>query len=243
MPETGRILIADDEETFSRSTADLLRQLGYECDCAPDGAAAAALLRTTAYDLLIADIKMPGNPELELIRELSRVAEGTPVILVTGYPSLRTAVQSIQLPVIAYLTKPIEFDELKAHVHDAVERSRAYHAIRDTRKRLEESCGHLNDIEKALKANPKQKPSTSVSSFIELTFLNIFGAITDLRNLTEALGAQNPRQEACHLLNCPRLDTLSKALNDTVEILEHTKTSFKSKELGDLRKKLESVLK
>ena len=94
MSELGRILIADDEETFLMSTADLLRNEGFECDCAPDATSAAQMLRSGDHDLLIADIKMPGNFELEFIRDLPQIAEGLPVILVTGYPTLDTAIQS-----------------------------------------------------------------------------------------------------------------------------------------------------
>jgi CheY-like chemotaxis protein len=101
MSELGRILIADDEERFMHSTAAFLRQEGYECACAPDAATVAAMLREDPYDLLIADIKMPGNRNLELIRELSHRAEELSVILVTGCPSLQSAIQSIRLPVVA----------------------------------------------------------------------------------------------------------------------------------------------
>ncbi len=243
MSESGRILIADDEETFSQSTADLLRQEGYECDCVPDGQTAAAMLTRTGYDLLIADIKMPGNPELELIKSLPRVAEGIPVILVTGYPSLRTAIQSIQLPVAAYLTKPVEFEELKNQVKTSIETYRIFKTIRQTRQRLEDSCNHLNDVEKMLKTSHGQNPSTAMNNFIELTFQNILGALADLRHLTGALKIQNVKEEACHFLKCPKLDTLTDALSTTIETLEQTKHSFRSKELGDLRKKLEEIIK
>ena len=70
MSDQGHILIADDEETFLHATAELLRQEGYTCDCVPDGASAAVWLRDGTYDVLIADIEMPGNQHLELIRDL-----------------------------------------------------------------------------------------------------------------------------------------------------------------------------
>lgn len=99
----GRILITDDEETFLHSTAALLQQEGYECTCAIDIKTALEHLNASHYDLFIADIKMPGNPDLEFIRTIPQVAEGLPVILVTGYPSLRSAIDSLELPVSAYL--------------------------------------------------------------------------------------------------------------------------------------------
>lgn len=120
MAELGRILLADDEELFLHSTADLLRRQGYECDCAVDARTAVEMLGKKSYDLLIADIKMPGNPDLEFIKELPRIAEGMPAILVTGYPSLNSAIQSIQLPVVSYLIKPFEFSDLLAQVMSAI---------------------------------------------------------------------------------------------------------------------------
>src|SRR5689334_4884686 len=100
---SGHILIADDEQTFLDSTADLLRREGYQVQCAPDAPSAVALLRQNSFDLLIADINMPGNPDLELISEVRRSATGLPVILVTGYPSTKTAIHAVQLAVVSYL--------------------------------------------------------------------------------------------------------------------------------------------
>jgi len=120
MVEPRRILIADDEESFLYSTADILRREGYDCSCASDARAATEMLRKESYDLLIADIKMQGNADLEFIKALPQIAEGMPVILVTGYPSLNSAIESIQLPVVAYLVKPFELNELLERVKDVI---------------------------------------------------------------------------------------------------------------------------
>jgi len=120
MVDPRRILIADDEESFLYSTADILRREGYECSCASDARAAMEMLKEESYDLLIADIKMQGNSDLEFIKNLPQIAEGLPVILVTGYPSLNSAIESIQLPVVAYLVKPFELNDLLVRVKDAV---------------------------------------------------------------------------------------------------------------------------
>ena len=60
----GRILLADDEETFLSSTADLLRKEGFECDTVQDGASALARASENNYDLLVTDLEMPGNADL-----------------------------------------------------------------------------------------------------------------------------------------------------------------------------------
>ncbi len=126
MSELGRILIADDEETFLNSTADLLRREGYECDHASDACGVLEMLKASRYDLLITDIQMPGNPEMELVKELPKIARGMSVLLVTDYPSLRSLIEFVKLTGAAYMVKPFEFDELLAQVKVSIELSRVY---------------------------------------------------------------------------------------------------------------------
>src|ERR1700741_5363351 len=138
----GRILLADDEPTFKLATADLLRPEGYECQTVPDGLAAAAELNTgQQYDLLIADIRMPGNEALELIKHLSQIAEGLPVILVTAYPDAAMALRSADLPVLSYLVKPVNFAQLLQLVTRAIGQSAIYRANKEITQRLANWAG------------------------------------------------------------------------------------------------------
>src|SRR4030043_103181 len=244
MADLWRILVADDEETFRNSMADLLRWGGYQCDCASDAIIATELLRSADYDLLIADIKMQGNFELEFIRALPQIAEGMPVILVTGYPSLRSAIESIQLPVAAYLVKPFEFEELLVQVQISVKNYQFYKALRDHRKRLTDWSEDLKGIEEVQNIMPPSESSQPIDDFLTLTFHNIAAALSDLKHLTESFSTGNSsHQEVCHLLNCPRLNTLNKTLVETIDVLEKTKSAFKSKELGNLRRNLEELVR
>ena len=109
---SGKIIIADDEQTFLMATAQLLRNEGFECDCARDAAEALRKMSANSYDLIIADIKMQGNSDLELVKRLSQMQDPVSIILVTGYPSQQTAIESVSLPVAAYLIKPVDFAEL-----------------------------------------------------------------------------------------------------------------------------------
>ncbi len=120
----ARILLADDEEDFLRFTANLFEKEGYECDCATDAPSAIEKLEQRRYDAVISDIRMPGNDELKLVRETARIQKGVPVILVTAYPSMDTAVPAVELPVRAYVEKPVEFRELLTRVDGAILESR-----------------------------------------------------------------------------------------------------------------------
>ncbi len=242
MTDLGRILIADDQESFLAATVEILRTEGYECDCALDAASAVKMLESAEYDLLISDIKMPGNENLEFIQSLRQVADGLPVILVTGYPSLRTAIQSIQLPVVAYLPKPFDYDELLKQVRNSIKNFRVSRVARNMEKNLEKWHEGLTDIRKTIgvQAEYEYDPK-NVSGFFNFTLKNIAEALLGLRNLAEAITINSDQQEVCNLLNCPRLATLQDALSKVYATLERTKRAFRSKELGELSRTLKDV--
>jgi DNA-binding NtrC family response regulator len=77
-------------------------------------------LSADRYQLLIAGLQMPGNMQFELIERLEHLAPAMPVILVTGYPSLNSAIRAVELPVIAYLIKPFDFDDLLRFLRKAI---------------------------------------------------------------------------------------------------------------------------
>ncbi|HSE52645.1 MAG TPA: response regulator, partial [Gemmatimonadales bacterium] len=99
MSSRGRILLADDEATFLNSTAELLRREGYEVETVSDGATALQRAGAERFDLLITDLEMPGNSDLELVRRIAETSGGLPVIILTGFPAVRSAVACIELPV------------------------------------------------------------------------------------------------------------------------------------------------
>jgi CheY-like chemotaxis protein len=243
MSDLGRILIADDEETFLMSTAELLRKEGYGCDCASDAVSAAKMLRSGKYDLLIADIKMPGNFELELIRDIPQLAEGLPVILVTGYPTLDTAIKSIQLQVVGYLTKPIDFENLLVQVRNGIKSYQVYRLAHGIRDRITDWNQHIDAIEKTLGKPGQSSNVTSMDAFFELTFKNIVDIISDLKHLSKSFAAQNVPLEVCHLFQCPRLTAMAESVKEAINVLHKTKSSFKSKELAKLRLSLEQLIK
>jgi DNA-binding response OmpR family regulator len=243
MADAGKILIADDEDTFSASVADLLRKEGYQCDCAPDAFSASKMLQDGNHDLLIADIRMPGNAELEFIHQVPDIAEGLPVIIVTGYPSVDSAVKSLNLPVVAYLVKPFEFQQLLAQVRTSIKNYQMYRTLRSVQNRLNGWRHELTSIEGALSSSPTSASTYPVEAFLNLTFNNIINVMRDIKHITEALTLNNMEQQVCHLFNCPRLQELSQALENTINVLEQTKGSFKSKEIAKLRKTLEELLK
>jgi CheY-like chemotaxis protein len=242
MASLGRILVADDEELCLRTTADMLREGGYECSCALDAATAIDMLGEQDYDLLVADIDMPGNRELELVREVPRITDGVSVILLTGKPSVDSAVESFHLPVSAYLVKPVKMRELLDQVGASIARAGLRRAVLRAGKRAEDWRRELASLEEALEAAPRGSAPPSVDAFAALSVRNIVGSLLDLTHVTEAQASENGDKGACHLLECPRLRALSDAVTRTISVLEGTKSAFKSRELGSLRRELERLI-
>lgn len=241
----GRILIADDEPTFLTSTAELLRREGYHVDTVTNADEALQAIAAEAYDLLITDLEMPGNADLDLVQQVAHVSGGLPIIIITGYPSVRSAVASIELPVAAYLVKPVHFPELLKRVSSAVARFRSYQAMQSAEARLRAYREQLEPARTALPVLPGGAgAATGVDSFLALTLRNVMGSLTDLEQLGRALAGQaSPEAHPCQLINCPRGAQLRAAVEETIAVLEETKGAFKSKTLGDLRHRLELLLK
>ncbi len=111
-----RILIADDEPLYLQTTGQLLRRAGFECECVSDGSTALEKLRTEPFDLILSDLNMPGNLRLELLKQGRRHWPHIPLIVITGVPSLPTAIESVRLGISDYLLKPVRYEDLLASV-------------------------------------------------------------------------------------------------------------------------------
>src|SRR5580692_4745395 len=118
----GRVLIVDDEPALLRALARTLTQEGHDVASAESGAEAMALLDRGHFDAVLSDIGMPEMDGFELLRSV-RERSGDldlPVILMTGGPSLETAVKAVEYGALRYLMKPIDNDLLRKSVADAV---------------------------------------------------------------------------------------------------------------------------
>src|SRR5262245_45835531 len=107
-----RILVVDDESSVRDLLSKTLALAEYEVDTANDGRTALERLRLYPYDLLIADLKMPGIDGLSVIREAKRLNADIPVIIVTGYSTETAAIEAVNLGVSGYLTKPFRVPQV-----------------------------------------------------------------------------------------------------------------------------------
>jgi excisionase family DNA binding protein len=109
-----RILVVDDEASIRDLLAKTLALAEYDVDVAPDGRSALDRMRLYPYDLLIADLKMPGMDGLAVIREAKRYKADLPVIIITGFSTESSAIEAVNLGVAGYLTKPFRVPQVLA---------------------------------------------------------------------------------------------------------------------------------
>jgi len=115
-----RILVVDDEASIRDLLSKTLALAEYDVDVAPDGRAALERLRLSPYDLLIADLKMPGVDGLSVVREAKRLKTNLPIIIITGYSTEASAIEALNLGVAGYLTKPFRVPQVLAAAAKAI---------------------------------------------------------------------------------------------------------------------------
>jgi excisionase family DNA binding protein len=109
-----RVLVVDDEASIRDLLSKTLALAEYDVDVAPDGRSALERMRMYPYDLLIADLKMPGMDGLTVIREAKRYKGDLPVIIITGFSTESSAIEAVNLGVAGYLTKPFRVPQVLA---------------------------------------------------------------------------------------------------------------------------------
>jgi DNA-binding NtrC family response regulator len=119
-----RILIAEDEAISLKHLTYALEKEGYEVTGTKDGISAFSLFEKNTYDVIIADIKMPGMDGLTLLEKIKAKESGAEVIIITGFGSIESAVTAMKKGASEYVTKPFNLDELNIKIKKVLEKKR-----------------------------------------------------------------------------------------------------------------------
>jgi len=112
----ARVLLVDDERSLLRALAKVLELAGNFVVTASEGRQAITLMQSSAFDVIVSDIRMPGMDGLSLLRAIRATDLDVPVVFLTGSPTFETAVEAIEYGAFRYLTKPVDAAELAAVV-------------------------------------------------------------------------------------------------------------------------------
>jgi DNA-binding NtrC family response regulator len=122
MARSGSVLVIDDEEVMREILEALLSREGYRVKVASTGEEGLELARSTSFDAAIVDVMMPGIDGIATLEELKKLDEDLPVVMVTAFASVETAISAMKRGAFDYITKPFKNDEVVVVVRNAVER-------------------------------------------------------------------------------------------------------------------------
>ncbi|OGP22896.1 MAG: hypothetical protein A2038_04950 [Deltaproteobacteria bacterium GWA2_57_13] len=120
----GKILVVDDEERICEAVEKALERIGYDVESSLDALVAWEKFQKSAFDMVICDIKMPGMDGMALLDRVKEHDATTLVIMITGYASIESAVESIKKGAQEYIPKPFTPDQIRFVVERAFERKR-----------------------------------------------------------------------------------------------------------------------
>lgn len=145
MTKLVSILIVDDEESVRDSLFNWFTEDGHKVGCAANAAAALATLESDPYDIVLADIKMPGMDGLEMLRRIKAHREETIVIVMTAFATVDTAVKALKDGAFDYITKPFDPDDLTHLIRNATRQLKLEEENETLRSRLVR-LEHVEDL-------------------------------------------------------------------------------------------------
>jgi two-component system, response regulator RegA len=111
-PDGRTLLVVDDDETFRTRLVRAFRERGLEVTAAGNYDEAIRAAQADTPELALVDLRLPARSGLEVVRALRALDETTTIVVLTGYGSIATAVESVRLGAATYLTKPVDADQI-----------------------------------------------------------------------------------------------------------------------------------
>src|SRR5271168_811945 len=220
--DQATVMVVDDDHDMVSALCDILRQAGYQPLSANSGHEALALVKREIPDVLISDLRMAGMSGHGLQAELKRIAPDLPVIIITAFGSIQTAVESMKLGAFDYITKPFSNSELLLIVARALENR----DLRDEVKRLRIELARNHGLENIIAASPNMtallsKLAQVADSNVSVLITGESGTGKDL--LARALHFLSPRHSGPFVpVNCA---AIPESLIES-ELFGHTRGAF-----------------
>jgi len=217
-----KILVVDDEPSHRRMIEAVLEAEGYEIKQADNGQAAFAAVEDRFYDLVIMDIRMPKVGGIEALKKIKEISPGIPIIIMTAFASVDTAVEALKSDAYDYLTKPLDIEELKILVAKALR----FHQLEKENVYLKERLNDRFDFSNILGRCPAMNSLFETMALVapsEATLLIEGESGTGKELIANAIHQNSPRSERPLIkVNCAALpETLLES-----ELFGHEKGAF-----------------
>lgn len=217
-----KILVVDDERSHRQMIEAVLSAEGYEIAQADNGQAAIDAVEEKFYDLVIMDIRMPELGGIEALKKIKTISPGIPIILMTAYASVGTAVDALKSGASDYLTKPLDIEELKI----LVAKTMRFHQLEEENIYLKERLNDRFDFSSIIGRSPAMNKLFETMALVapsEATVLIVGESGTGKELIANAIHQNSPRRDRPFIkVNCAALpETLLES-----ELFGHEKGSF-----------------
>lgn len=217
-----KILVADDEPSHRQMIEAVLTAEGYEVTQAEDGQAAISAVEEKFYDLVIMDVRMPNVDGLQALQNIKQISPGIPVIIMTAYASVGSAVEALKSSAYDYLIKPLDIDELKILVAKALR----FHQLEQENIYLKERLNDRFDFSNIIGRSPSMTRLFEAVALVapsDATVLIVGESGTGKELIANAIHQNSPRKDQPFIkVNCAALpETLLES-----ELFGHEKGAF-----------------
>ena len=168
---SGKILVIDDEKTIRWSLGEALKNQGYEVDEAENGTEGIKRFMEDPADLVVLDLKLPDKSGIEVLKMLREEDPGLPVIMMTAYGEVETAVEAIKSGAYDFLLKPFQLEKMKISIKNALESSRLKSELDGIRKKERDTYNFRNFIGKSHLMNEVFRKVTKIGESRASTIL------------------------------------------------------------------------
>jgi two-component system, NtrC family, response regulator HydG len=217
-----QILVVDDDPSHLKILATIIRSWGYDVSDADDGTKAVEMVKERSFDLILMDVRMSEMSGIDALKQIGDYNPSIPVIIMTAYSSVDSAVEALKAGAYDYLTKPLDFDVLKLTLERALEHA----GLKAENKTLKEQLTVGYDLKNIIGKSPKMKELIDMMAMIapsEATILITGESGTGKELIAKSIHYNSSRK------NNPLVVVNCAALTETLlesELFGHEKGAF-----------------